>query len=259
MCDDLPLNARPMPEAITPYHNILAMMAQDSLEQFWSAVPGLPAPAATLRRAARNAIDAFHRGKVQEDQLPETFMTSLNPSLRDSADNFIRRILWRDDDPDFGYWQGAISPNQHETNLPPMSPEYAAETMDAYRQDVVKAGRAINGEIEGKVRSTALSDWDMFLHSTYGFCFEAHGEWPESVILASLRHLLRGALFERFLRRSVLTLPLSEQHALGDVVRAEWADLWSDDDVTASSDAVQMPSPGLGAAAAIPDAKDLLS
>lgn len=257
--DTFPRTSRPIPEVPTPYHKLLTDLAQDALEPFWTEMPFLPASAETLRSAARSAIGAYHAGNVDEDHLPEAFMAALPRSYAETSEAFLRRILWRNEKYEFGLWLDVLSQFQHKTHLPPMSPVATVEVNQSYRRDVVKKGNTIDSMLQEHLCGHTLSGWDMFLHATYGFCFEAHGEWPESKILLSLRFTLRNALFEAFLRRTVLTLPETEQHALGDVVRATWADLWTDDDDDyAPTDLPMMPFPDPSEAELIPDARALL-
>lgn len=247
---------RALPEVVTPFHELLGLVAQEVLDSFWTAMPAHSVPASVLREAARCALIGFHRDGIPESALPGAFREALPAGRRNDGGAFLDRILWRDQTWHFGLWQDAVSPHQWQQDVLPMSPETVAIVMPAYRSDVVRIGRAIDDALRGHVRDRPLSDWDSALHAAYGFCFEASGEWPESMTLLKLHQIIRDALFEQYLRRSVLSLSDAEQHAMGNMVRAFWADLWSDDvPVQYAGLAREKPED----AADIPDARELLS
>lgn len=252
----IPATVQRVAEVPSAEHTVLAMLAQDSLLPAWEALPERPVTTFALRDAARTALRAFHEGTAAESALPSVFAGALPAEVSAQGQRCLNRMIWRDCDWHFSLWQGALSANQWERRFGSLEPEIVHSVTTAYRRDVVGASRAVEARFPYKLPVVSLSPWDSFLHTAYGFSFGASDEWPESLILLKVQGLVKVALFEQFLRRTVLALSPDQQHALADAVRAYWRDLWSPDQDEAP---VLGPSVDPADADEIPEARDLLS
>ncbi len=222
----------PTREVLSFAHQLVIWLSLDSLEPFWMTLPPFAAHLQPIRDAARTALQKWHLHP--ETDLPESwFFATLSAALPADAVTGVRGFFDAaarlKANADLGYWRSWVSQNQHRPDVPGMAPDAATALMKMYRDDVVAKGNAVWEKVRVQIKSAPLTDWDMHIHAEYGLCTEETDQFDESMLLSGVSDLKNNLLFNNFLAQHVLTRPQHDQDCLAAAVRAEWADLWSDD------------------------------
>ena len=219
-------------EVVSFPHQLVIWLSLDRLEPFWMSVPSASAAWPNLRTAAQKALQGWHSqggpdapenwfwAMLSVEATPETVTT-----MR-SLFNALQRLQ---STPDIGFWRAWVSQNQHCSYVPGMDRGRVDDLMKAFRK-LIAEGDAAWVKLQAAIKSMPLSDWDLHIHTAYGYCTEQTGQLAESVLMAGLSRLKADILFNLFLAQHVLALPRKDQRHLLEAVREEWAELWSDDD-----------------------------
>lgn len=248
----------PVPDS--QVHEMIIWISLDSLTSFWKPYPVFHRNLGPLSAAARNALRDYHDGRATsvENAFFDEIETTVSADDVAGIRRFFDAVVAMDLDRDLGYWTMWFSQNQHRPHIPGFDPTRAHLLMAAYREEVVRVARSLRAALEKKVVERPLSDWDMFIHHTYGYCYYQSDQFDKSPILIGVGGVQREFLFNAFLAKHVLTLSEDDQRLLLDAVREEERAALAEPPMDAITAIFRDKDMERGGADAIPPARDVV-
>lgn len=201
---------------------VVTWLALDSMAPYWRAAwPALAPHLDTLRDSARLALWRRHQQGAR-GALAALMVDALPPPVRAETLVVFDHILALHDNAGAGDWASWFGQNQHTPEaLGIADPMRAQLLVNRYRAEVVRPARALRDGIEAAIPLAPMDDWDIWVHTVYGYTYHSTDRWPDSVILTAAAGLYRDALTNRFLREAVMPLPAADRAALLAAIRAE--------------------------------------
>lgn len=204
-------------------------LSLDELAPLWKAVPNLHPHFSALQSAARTAEAPVLDGadaSTAVSRFADACQAAFPPPATNPAQTLSRyhRILAQDD---FATWAGWFSEHKRDPDLTMILASAAGGEPPNFAKDVIERAKKLNAEI-AEATQKPLSDWDLSVHTAYGWNAEEDGVHSRSALLSMVRNQVRDLLFATFLEDLNARLPATAQQVLHERVKADWNETLSE-------------------------------